>query len=150
MTARDQETLLVNFWYANPVGHAVEALRYCLGYHRANPGLRVCVALNADTPTELGRLCPFVEATYPIRQRFPDALADPELAFAGIPRDWDWVVDDGRRGQAPQLARFPGLARHYEASDRYFRARRGRGRAGGQPPDWGRLWPSAAPVSRDL
>ena len=26
--------LLVNFWYAHPVGHAIEALRYCLGYEK--------------------------------------------------------------------------------------------------------------------
>jgi hypothetical protein len=35
------ETLLVNYWYAHPVGHAIEGLRYALGYHAANPELRV-------------------------------------------------------------------------------------------------------------
>jgi hypothetical protein len=134
MSARDSETLLVNFWYANPVGHAIEALRYCLGYKRANPGLQVSLALNHATPTELGRLCPFIDATYSVTRRFPDPGADPMEAVAGIPREWDWIVDDARRGQPEQLAAFPGLARYYASSDTHFRARRGRGTAGAAPP----------------
>jgi hypothetical protein len=30
-----RERLLVNFFYAQPVGHAVEALHYCLGWEPA-------------------------------------------------------------------------------------------------------------------
>jgi hypothetical protein len=134
MTVRPGETLLVNFWYAHPVGHAIEALRYCLGYKRANPGMQVSLALNYATPYELGRLCPFIEATYPIRRRFPDHRADPLRAPPRIPRDWDWVVDDARRWQPDQVAAFPGLTRYYASSDSYFRARRGRGTVGARPP----------------
>jgi len=128
------ETLLVHFWYAHPVGHAIEALRYCLGYSRANPDMRVSLALNYATPTELGRLCPFIDVTYPIRQRFADPDADPLQALAHVPIEWDWIVDDARRGQPEQLAAFPGLGRYYASSDTYFRARRGRGTAGAEPP----------------
>jgi hypothetical protein len=32
-----RERLLVSFFYAQPVGHAVEALHYCLGHHAADP-----------------------------------------------------------------------------------------------------------------
>jgi hypothetical protein len=38
-------TLLVNFWYAHPVGHAIEALRFALGFHLADPSLRISVLL---------------------------------------------------------------------------------------------------------
>jgi len=134
VTGGDGETLLVNFWYAHPVGHAIEALRYCLGYQRASPGMRVSVALNSATPVELGGLCPFIEATYAIGLRFPHPGPDPMQALAHVPRRWDWVVDDGRRGQPEQLAAFPGLARYYDSSDRYFSIRRGRGTAGSDPP----------------
>ena len=44
------ERLLVNFFYAPPVGHAVEALHYCLGHHLADPTRQVAVALNALFP----------------------------------------------------------------------------------------------------
>jgi hypothetical protein len=40
------ETLLVNYWYAHPVGHALEGMRYALGYKAANPELRVSLLLN--------------------------------------------------------------------------------------------------------
>ena len=53
-----RRSVLVNFVYCHPVGHAIEALHYCHGYHRADPGLRIGLALNADTPTELAALCP--------------------------------------------------------------------------------------------
>ena len=34
------ESVLVNFVYAPPVGHAIEALHYSLGYHAADPSRR--------------------------------------------------------------------------------------------------------------
>src|SRR6187397_1137162 len=114
-------SLLVNFWYAHPVGHAIEALRYCLGYHAADPGLRISLLLNAATATELGGFCPFVERTY----------AAPPLD--GVPPDWDWIVEDARARQ-PGHERIPGLTEHYAASDRHFRARLGHGAAGAEPP----------------
>jgi hypothetical protein len=83
--------LLVNFWYAHPVGHAIEALRYCLGYHRADPTARICLVLNSATPTELAALCPFVGTTYPVSHPFFEAVACPDDPLGGVPRDWDWV-----------------------------------------------------------
>src|ERR1700733_8538850 len=41
-----RERLLVNFFYAPPVGHAIEALHYCLGHHLAGPEREVSVVLN--------------------------------------------------------------------------------------------------------
>jgi hypothetical protein len=43
--------VLVNFFYAPPVGHAIEALHYCLGHHVADPSREIAVVLNAATPT---------------------------------------------------------------------------------------------------
>jgi hypothetical protein len=55
-------------------------------------------------------------------------------ALAAVPRDWDWVVDDGRRSMPEQLAAFPGMAAYYAGSEAYLRARLGRGLAGASPP----------------
>ncbi|HEX5493503.1 MAG TPA: hypothetical protein VFX70_02880 [Mycobacteriales bacterium] len=90
-------TLLVNHWYTHPVGHAIEALRRCLGYHRADPCARVSLVLNSATPTELADLCPFVVTTYPVTHPFLDARGYPDRPLAAVPRDWDWVLDDARR-----------------------------------------------------
>lgn len=124
----------MNFWYAHPVGHAIEGLRYALGYHAADPGLRVSVLLNGAAPVELGNLCPFVERTYGVPfTGFCDAEGDPAAALADVPRDWDHLVDDARGHQPDQLARFAGLRRFYEAGGRHFRAGT-RGLAGAEPP----------------
>jgi len=131
------DTLLVDFWYAHPVGHAVEALRYALGYHRADPTLRISLVLNASTATELASCCPFVERVYPVRySAFWHATEDPGAALAEVPREWDWVVHDPRSEQAEQLALFRGFAAYAEASRDRFRPRRGRGLAGGPPPEY--------------
>jgi hypothetical protein len=133
----ERASLLVNFWYAHPVGHAIEALRYCLGYHRADPSLEISLLLNGATPTELAELCPFIRRTYAVRfTGFLDAVTDPEPALRAVPREWDYVVDD-RRGREPeQLANYAGLRRFYEVSDRHFRAHLARGTAGAEPPTY--------------
>jgi hypothetical protein len=130
-------SLLVNFWYAHPVGHAVEALRYCLGYHRADPSLRISLLLNGATAVELADLCPFVERTYPVAfTGFHDGSSDPAPALRAVPRDWDYVVDDHRGHEPQQLATFAGLRRFYEASAAHFRARLFHGTAGSEPPPY--------------
>jgi hypothetical protein len=126
--------LLVNFWYAHPVGHAIEALRYCLGYHLADPSLRVSVALNAATPTELARLCPFVDEVYCVPYfDFLGRFGDPDAALAEVPRDWDYVLDD-ERSRDPRQLYFEGVRLYYQAAHRHFRARVHHGTAGGEPP----------------
>lgn len=128
-------TLLVNFWYAHPVGHAIEALRYCLGYHRANPAIRVSLLLNGATPAELAELCPFIEQTYAVSfTELLDATGDPLEALSSVPRTWDYIVDDARGRQPDQLASFAGLDRFYKASDEHFRAKCAHTTAGSEPP----------------
>lgn len=121
-----RERLLVNFFYAPPVGHAVEALHYCLGHHAADPTREVSVVLNRASAVELPSFCPFVTNVYAIEQPLTEPCVDPEVRQTAIPRSWDWIVDDFRRGQELQLEMFPGLRSYYRASDRRLAARRGR------------------------
>ena len=48
-----EQTLLLNWVYYYPVGHAVEALKVAKGYHSANRKVKVSVLLNAETPVVL-------------------------------------------------------------------------------------------------
>ena len=118
--------MLVNFFYAHPVGHAVEALHYCLGHHAADPAREIAVALNADTAVRLADWCPFVSASYAIEHPFVEAGVDSRSPLAGVPREWEWVLDDFRRHQDIQLQTFAGMRDYYAASDEHFIATRGR------------------------
>jgi hypothetical protein len=130
-----RRSLLVNFVYCHPVGHAIEALHYCHGYHRAEPGLRIGLALNANTPTELAALCSYVDVVYPISIDVFDRGYDPASALAAIPAGWDWVAGDPRGQQAQQRAVFPGLARYYDqAADRFAADGSTISTAGAAPP----------------
>jgi hypothetical protein len=119
--------VLVNFFYAQPVGHAVEALHYANGHHRADSTRRISVALNAATPTELADLCPFIEHAYAIDHPF---LEPGDGAPLTLPRQWDWVLDDPRRYQPFQTETFRGMRDYYAASDAHLQATQGRSIAG--------------------
>jgi hypothetical protein len=147
---RGGDSLLVNFLYYNPIGHAVEALRYCLGYHRADPGLRVSVLLTSGTAVELARFCPFVHRAYPVDFGLGDDAPDPARALAGVPCDWDYVVDMPRSRNSEELVSVPNLGRFYAAAAEHFRAAH-RGIAGSEPPAYsphGQLRLSLPPRSR--
>jgi hypothetical protein len=125
-----RQRLLVNFFYSHAVGHAVEALHYCLGHQTAAPDRAVSVAINAASAHELAQYCPFVEAAYPIEHPFVDPGVDSARALEAVPATWDWIVDDARRRQEFQLHAFPGMRDYYAASDRHLSAARGRTVAG--------------------
>jgi hypothetical protein len=76
------ERFLVNLFYAHAVGHAVEALHYCLGHHVADPTREVAVALNAATAVELAGFCPFVSNVYPVDHPLLVAGTVPGLGSA--------------------------------------------------------------------
>lgn len=130
------ERMLVNFFYAPPVGHAVEALHYCLGHHAADPTREIAVALNAASAIELAGLCPFVTKAYAIEHPLLEPCASSAARLAVLPREWDWVLDDGRRRQDIQLELFPGLRDYYAASDRHLTATRRRTIVGTSPPGY--------------
>lgn len=124
--------LLVNYWYAPPVGHALEGLRYCLGYKAANSDFRVSVLLNGATPVELARLCPFVDEVYGVPfTSFVEADGDPTAALSSVPCEWDWVVENHR---AREQSCFSGVAAFFTAAHEHFRPRHPLGIAGGEPP----------------
>ena len=127
--------MLVNFVYCPPIGHAIETLHYCHGYHHANPELRIGLALNADTPAELATLCRYVGDVYQIRVDIFDPAYNADRALATVPTGWDWVVDDDRGHQPDQRMAFPGLARYYDqARDRFSATGSIIGTAGAAPP----------------
>jgi hypothetical protein len=135
-TAASREGLLVNFFYAPPVGHVVEALHYCLGHHLADPTREVAVALNAASPVELAGFCPFVSETYAVEHPLLEPCRDSAARQAGIPCRWDWIVDDFRRAQDIQLELFPGLRDYYRTSDQLLVASRGRTYVGSRLPGY--------------
>lgn len=116
----------MNFFYAQPVGHAVEALHYCLGHHAAAPEREIGVALNAASPVELAGFCPFVTAAHAVDHPFVPPCPDSAARVAHLPREWDWVLDDFRRHQDIQLSLFPGMRDYYAATDHHLNARQGR------------------------
>src|SRR5512142_1090482 len=109
----EQERVLVNFFYAPPVGHAIEALHYCLGHHAADPTWEISVALNAASTVELADFCPFVSQAFAVEHPLLEPCPDSAARQAALPREWDWVLDDSRRRQDIQLELFPGLRDYY-------------------------------------
>lgn len=130
------ERVLVNFFYAHAVGHAVEALHYCLGHHVADPSREIALTLNAATATELAGFCPFLNRAYAVEHPLLEPCADSAARQSAIPRRWDWVLDDFRRHQAFQLEAFPGLRDYYATSDRLLTAACGRTVVGSDPPGY--------------
>jgi hypothetical protein len=130
------ESLLVNFVYAPPVGHTVEALRYCLGYHRADPARRIGLILNSHTSTELAGLCPFITDLFTVDLDIFDWQVDAAALVSALPGDWDWVVHAGYGSMHEQRQVFPGLARYYDAARAGLTPRMGTALAGEDRPGY--------------
>src|SRR5262249_20817480 len=85
------ESLLVNDMEFANVGHVIEALRYALAYHAADPSREIGVLLPSNSPWELAAFCPFVHGVYAVSPR----LSDLPGSLEGVPRAWDDLgVDD--------------------------------------------------------
>jgi hypothetical protein len=127
-------TLLVDHWYSHAVGHVIEALRRCQGYHACDSELRVSLVLNGASPCELALCAPFVAEVFGVPYTsFGVPVGSPRRALRRIPRDWDHVVHHPASID-PAQRRFEGLRRYYEAAGRHFRGRRTVGVAGRTPP----------------
>ncbi|MGH3148754.1 MAG: glycosyltransferase family 9 protein [Rubrobacter sp.] len=113
----------------------MEALRYCLGHHRANPDDHLSLVLNAAAPTELAELCPFVDEVYPVEFSEPSD-SDARGALRRVPRRWEHVLDNPRRSVQAHLRAVPGFARYFEVSDLHFQASLARVPVGGDPPGY--------------
>lgn len=128
------ESVLVNFVYCHPVGHAVEAVQYCLGYRRANPDRRIGVVLKADTAVDLASWCDHIDEVYTVNV---DVFTPPDAdVLSHVPAEWDWVVDDPRGHQQWHRDLFPGLAAYYDLAGEHFRARRGHRQVGEPLPTY--------------
>jgi hypothetical protein len=127
-------TLLVDHWYSHAVGHVIEALRRCQGYHACDPTLRISLVLNGASPVELVGCASFVEQVFAVPYTsFGKPEGSPKAALRGVPRDWDFVLRHPAASD-PNEARFEGLQRYHEAARRHFRARIADGVAGREPP----------------
>jgi hypothetical protein len=124
--------VLVNYMEFAPVGHVIEALRYALAYHAAEPSRRIGVLLPSNSPWELAALCPFVHGVYPVSPM----LGDLPGSLAEVPRRWDWIVDNPRRHDPAHIAAWNGLDRYFATTDRELEARRGRSVIGVEPPSY--------------
>jgi hypothetical protein len=122
------ESLLVNYMEFANVGHVIEALRYALAYHAANPSREIGVLLPSNSPWELAAFCPFVHGVYPVSPRLSDLPGSLEgSARMGLDRRQPAPSRPGPRGC---LGRSRSLVRnHRRRTQRAAGARRGRGRA---------------------
>lgn len=122
----------MNFVYCHPVGHAVEAVQYCLGYRRADPNRRIGVVLKANTAVELATWSDHIDEVYTVDV---DVFTPPNADVLNhVPADWDWVVDDPRGHQQWQHDVFPGLAGYYDQAAKHFHARHGHRQVGAPLP----------------
>lgn len=98
------KSLLINWVYYRPIGHVIEALRLACDIARADAGLRISLALNAEAPAELVECVDCVEHVYrvDVERRFPKDL----------PREWDYVLIDPR---ASTPSGWPALDRFHQA-----------------------------------
>src|SRR5690625_4516680 len=103
------ERLLVSHFYAHPVGHAVEALHYAHGHWGSDTSREVSGLLNRSTPGDLAVLCRWVSRVYSVDHPLVERCADSSSRLVHVAREWDWVLDDGRRYQDLQLELFRGL-----------------------------------------
>ena len=90
------KTMLINWVYYRPVGHALEGFKVARDYFEVNRDFKISVLLNSEMPYEISTLCPWIEKVY---------IADvKELAEYGmsanclksIPPIWDFVISDDR------------------------------------------------------
>lgn len=126
--------LLVDWVYAPPVGHAIEAFKFACGYARANPDLEVSLLLNSRSAPELAECVPGVARAYLIDLDDFAAPTGRRPSLEAVPQEWDHLFYDPRQDHS-----MPGWPpyNHYRAeARRYFRAGRvwNTGGAAGFPP----------------
>lgn len=122
-----KKRLLVNYVYWQNVGHAIEALRYTLGYHKANPKWQISLVLNRNTPFGLAKLCPWIKNIYTVDIPGENIEVPPAL-YNHIPRQWDYLVSDTRSKTREWC---PGaFFEYYQRANKYFDIKYKRGYCG--------------------
>jgi len=115
-----KKKLLVNFVYWQNVGHVIEALRYTLGYYRANPDWEISLVLNKNAPSALAQICPWIKEIYLVD--IPDEDAEINLStYNEIPKNWDYVASTDRSVKKEYC---PGAFwEYYRQMDKYLKVR---------------------------
>ena len=96
MRATIKKTLLLNWIYYRPVGHAVEAMAAAADYAAANPDLEVHLLLNDQTAVELADYCPWVRRAYAIDVEQVAVNGQAASCLKDLPREWDYIVSSER------------------------------------------------------
>jgi hypothetical protein len=91
-----KKKLLLNWVYYRPVGHAIEALKMAKGYALANKDVDVYLLLNADTPVELAKACPWIKKTYAVSLKEVFEDGKEASCLKKIPKKWDYISTDNR------------------------------------------------------
>lgn len=124
-----KKTLLVNYVYFPPIGHAIEALRYALGYHKANPNYEISLVVTKHTPYFLADLCPWIKKTYTVDLPWDTRKSRVVRGLVShIPRSWDHVVSD-ERSKTTDYCPEPFFS-YYQMSNEYFKAQEKKGYCG--------------------
>lgn len=119
-------TILLNWVYYHPVGHAVEAFKTAKGLLNANPDAEVHLLLNSRTPVELAQACDWIHRAYPIDLEQCVLDGENALCLRGLPTEWDFIVHDHRATCSPFPLSPPLRAFHDLAAAR-FQARHWKG-----------------------
>jgi len=114
-----KKTLLVNYVYYPPIGHAIEALRYTLGYHKADSNYEISLVLSKHTPYFLADLCPWIKKTYTVDLPWDTKASEvSQDLMSHIPQSWDYVVSDARSKTTEYCPE--SYFTYYKLADQYF------------------------------
>lgn len=120
-------TLLLNWVYYYPAGHAVEAFKTAKGLSNANDNLEIHLLLNSKTPVELAGACDWITRAYAIEvDEFAEGENEDAACLRDIPRTWDFVVTDHRVTTSPFPFADP-LRNFHNVAARRFEARQWQG-----------------------
>ena len=120
-------TLLLNWVYYHPVGHAVEAFKTARGLSNANENMEIHLLLNSRTPVELAGACDWITRAYPIDvDEFCEAEDEDAACLRHLPSTWDFVVTDHRVTTSPFPFADP-LRNFHNVAARRFEARQWNG-----------------------
>lgn len=123
MTRMPARTLLLNWVYYYPVGHAVEAFKTAKGLWNANGNVEIHLLLNSSTPVELASACDWITRAYPIDlDEFCETENEEAACLRPLPTTWDFVVTDHRVSTSPFPPAEP-LKNFHAVAARRFHAR---------------------------
>lgn len=90
------KTMLINWVYYRPVGHALEGLKVARDCYEANNDFKISVLLNSEMPYEIAALCPWIDNVFIVDVRELAELGVKAKCLEQIPANWDFVVSDDR------------------------------------------------------